>query len=120
MTKTLTEQLREGTLDFGYYYVKLPNERPQIYHSGYLTSFTAVKDAGRIEIIAPVPSYEQFIGLMDDSKELDKAYDKINLLGKKLAIATKALEEYAETETYDWIDSQVVAIQALKEMEGVK
>jgi len=60
MTKTLTEQWREGTLDFGYYYVKLPNERPQIYHSGYLKSSTAVKDAGRIEIIAPVPSYDEW------------------------------------------------------------
>ena len=41
-------------------------------------------------------------------------------LEKKLEIATKALERYSTTDTHDWIDSQVVAKKALKEMEGVK
>jgi len=124
MTKTLTEQWKDGELPIGHYYVKRKNG--MVFIDNTILQFdempiTKLAWSDKTEeVLAPVPSYEQFIGLMDDSKELDKAYDKINLLGKKLAIATKALEEYAETETYDWIDSQVVAIQALKEMEGVK
>ena len=35
MTKTLTEQWREGELQFGVYYVKFPNEKPAWCGMGY-------------------------------------------------------------------------------------
>ena len=108
MKKTLTEQWREGTLENGFYYVM----------SGWST-FIEIRYLGNgffegnIKVLAPVPSYEQFIGLMDDSKELDKAYDKITLLKKKLKIAKKALKEYMTFCRHP-------AEEALKEMKGVK
>ena len=57
MTKTLTEQWRDGTLEFGFYYVSFPNEEPQIYSSEYLKNYVNVKDSDNIEVLAPVPDY---------------------------------------------------------------
>lgn len=128
MTKTLTEQWRDGTLEESMYYVKLPDNDIQIVNLYQLKQLALVNDADEIEVLAAVPRYEQYIGLIDDSKELDKAYDKINLLEKRLEIATKALEEYATNESYklcvvychygEPVRASDVAIQALKEMEG--
>ena len=131
MTKTLTEQWRDGTLPLNHYYVKTKSGRYGINHT--VLSFDRDKPRTRIEysdrteeVIAPVPSYEQFIGLMDDSKELDKAYDKINLLEKKLEIAIKALKRIDSPNIIfdDYrnrgIDLWEIAHNALKEMEGVK
>lgn len=122
MSKILTEQWREGTLPDGAYYIlvdKYEQNEPEIdvgvcYNSNF--QWWIVK-----EVLAPVPRYEQFIGLMDDSKELDKAYDKINLLEKKLEIATKALEQYANSPIGSkYRLTGITACIALKEMEGVK
>lgn len=112
MTKTLTEQWKDGELPVGSYYINLVGnvERVDFFRG---LGWERTKDFGIEEVLAPVPSYEQFIGLMDDSKELDKAYDKINLLEKKLKIATKALKEYMTFCRHP-------AEEALKKMEGVK
>ena len=121
MSKELTEQWRNGTLERGYYYyltkvgVKVIGYQcfglkfPYDYYHNTIDSVE--------EVLADVPSYEQYIGLMDDSKELDKAYDKINLLEKKLEIATKALKDISGWDEYDCMG---LAKKALKEMEGVK
>lgn len=39
---------------------------------------------------------------------------------KKLEIAVKALEKYANTPTYDWIDSQKAAQEALAKIKEIK
>lgn len=41
-------------------------------------------------------------------------------LEKKLEIAIKALEKYANTPTYDWIDSQKTAQEALAKIKEIK
>lgn len=126
MIKTLTEQWREGTLDGGIYYLLLRDGTTTTDKTVYIvgekqlrwhySSFDFVK-----EVLSPVPSYEQFIGLMDDSKELDKAYDKINLLEKKLKIAKKTLEEYANSPIgSNYYLTGITACMALKAMEGIK
>ena len=119
MTKTYTEQWREGTLLDGAYYIlvdKYEQNEPEIdvgvcYNSNF--EWWIVK-----EVLAPVPRYEQFIGLMYDSKELDKAYDKINLLEKRLAIATKALNDILNDGDDYWDKDK--AQKALTKMKGVK
>ena len=117
MTKTLTEQWREGELQFGVYYVKFPNEKPQIYSSEYLKSFTVVKDAGRIDILAPVPSY-------DKVKEMSQKIDKLK---KQLEIATNALNDIRDVWANNPNEFSFIARianrkakTALEEMEGVK
>lgn len=127
MSKSLAEKWKNGTLSLNYYYIKLQSWKYGIDHTvmsadGDLpkTKF-AYSDFATEEVLAPIPSYEQFIGLMDDSKELDKAYDKIKLLEKKLSIATKALEQYANSPIGSAYHlTGITACIALKEMEGVK
>ena len=125
MTKTLTEQWREGTLPDGAYYIlvdKYEQNEPEIdvgvcYNSNF--EWWIVK-----EVLVPVPSYDDCNELKQDNKYLKSGIEtrdnQIKQLEKKLEIATNALKEYAEIETHDWVDSQVVAKRALKEMEGVK
>ena len=123
MTKTLTEQWREGTLSMGYYYVSTPPSYggEAIKYLDDDCSFGLGEDIIQ-EVLAPAPDYYDCKRLMNDSIELDKAKIKIyelvsktEQLEKKLAIATKALEFYAELPT-----TGAEARQAIKEMEGVK
>ena len=120
MTKTLTEQWREGKLPEGYYYV---NNRNWInYYSeddGYFD------DGGIEEVLAPVPKYDEYKQLLKKNERLEK----------KLAIATKAFEElevksdkfyrgdndWSLVEQLDFIKAKCQeTLYNLKEMEGVK
>lgn len=125
MTKTLTEQWRDGTLEQRYYYVKYFGncQKPfvEIELKNFLLDLVKVKDMDKIEVLAPVPSYDEY-------KELVRKSDKLK---KKLEIATKALKEYADRT--NWVDGSFMCVydgksfadeesaeKALKEMEGVK
>lgn len=114
MTKTLTEQWREGTLESGWYYVVIEwnDEIRMLYFEGdyFLDTDVPLDNDNIKEVLDAVPSYEEYMELVSKCRQLEK----------RLAIATKALKEYAEIETDDWIDSQEVARKALKKMKGVK
>ena len=113
MTKTLTEQWREGTLLSGEYYIKLDDG-----------SFTTDKYFGKsggfaeeipVEVLSAVPSYDKYKQLVSKTEQLEK----------KLSIATKALEEIpdlAGNNENGINDYGIVccAQDALKDMEGVK
>lgn len=69
MSKTLTEQWREGTLEQRYYYVKYPGngQKPfiEIELKNFLLDLVKVKDSDKIEVLAPVPSYRALYGPND-------------------------------------------------------
>lgn len=114
--KSLTEQWREGKLPDGYYYV---NGKWINYYSkddGYFN------DGGVEEVLAPVPSYEEYNELLRHSelsrnlvyevlvnqKEYNELLDKAKeykRLQERLTIATKALKEYADDGNWDDIRS---------------
>lgn len=90
MTKTLTEQWREGTLPAGEYYVKDSNgveidgyypenswERGFINHSKYEVE----------EVLAPVPTYEEYKNM---DVEIDKLSDLLTETNNKW---TKTIKE---------------------------
>jgi hypothetical protein len=141
MTKSLTEQWREGTLPDGKYYIKLEPNFAERYDVGYSEDgdFALYNIEDIEEVLAPVPSYEEcqrLVSKADESvqkihilneqntknyNELCEEIKKNNRLEKQLAIATKALKEYADKDKWehcspDWRDAE----EALKEMEGVK
>ena len=118
MTKSLTEQWREGTLEFGFYYVSFPNEEPQIYSSEYLKNYVNVKDSDNIEVLALVPSYDEYMELVRNS---DEAVTNCHQLEKKLEIALEVLGIIA-MHSKDPVDAvqAACAISQIKEMEGVK
>ena len=136
MTKTLTEQWREGTLPKGGYYIKLLNgsikrtdydNMSKSFDTEFFRYNVSVK-----EVLAPVPSYEEYKELVSKTDEL---VQKMHILEKKLEIAAKALEETRENllhvelsgldgdnrqKMYDLMFTDGIIDKALKEMEGVK
>ena len=133
MTKTLTEQWREGKLPRGHYYCKLyyNDFEPRIQEcvkSRYDSKSCIPMSCGceGEEVLAPVPNYDehnefvQKIHILNEQNtkqynELCEEIKKNNILKKKLELATKALQYYA-----DGTLGSSVARQALKEMEGVR
>jgi hypothetical protein len=136
MSEKLTEKWKMHELEQGYYYIRWSyniDDEPS-----YMIDFFNTEDytGGAFEnkqkkfideIVSKVPSYEELQSyekcvdmLFDVNKKWERTIKERKRLEKKLEIATKALKEYAEVETDDWIDSKEVARKALKEMKGVK
>lgn len=74
MTKTLTEQWREGTLPEGYYYTKLNDDDGTIdmnycWDDGCFQDYC---DNMVDEVLAPVPSYEKVQKLKEQIKEANE------------------------------------------------
>lgn len=86
MSKELTEQWRNGKLEQKYYYVKYfwNGKKPfvEIELKNFLLDLVKVKDSDKIEVLASVPSYDEY----------NKLVQKMHILEKQLEIATKALE----------------------------
>ena len=142
MTKTLTEQWREGTLPEGLYYIegKVTHDIALIRnrYCPILTSPYCEDNVFEPEFVpvAPVPSYDEYQQLVSNSdesvqkihilneqntkqyNELCEEIKKNNILEKKLAIATKALKKI--NRKYRFTVAQDVVYKALREMEGVK
>ena len=147
MTKTLTEQWREGTLEYRYYYVKHTFGWKSFgitidFWHGQFDKWGAIPNDYVKEVLAPVPSYDEYKELVRKSDKLDKIMSdtvtnqgdcqqivednlnrKIARLQKQLAIATKALKGvcvWANTGNGGEKAVKKVCEKALKEMEGVK
>ena len=116
MSKELTEQWRNGTLEENMYYVKLPEEII-IANLYQLKQLALVNDADEIEVLAPVPSYDEYKVLVSNSAEF---VQKMHILEKKLDIATKALKDIKEHTKELSLPSYtgMRCYKALKEIEG--
>ena len=125
MTKTLTEQWKDGELEWGLYYVKTKKDAPLFY--GEITEMsleeeiTISQDEKVEEVLSPVPSYDEWKAELASNGELLNVQKRLE---KKLAIATKALKEIDVRSQRDWneYDCMGCAKKALYdiEMEGVK
>ena len=65
MTKTLTEQWREGKLLDGYYYLKYDSCAPFIKDLYGMRELKKCIDSEKIKVLATVPSYRQLYGPND-------------------------------------------------------
>lgn len=142
MTKTLTEQWKNGELDEGYYYVKTKwktsdnkchydKKEGMYFYNKDFNCFDVIDDEQVAEVLAPVPSYEKWKEIsesedqahahLQDEREKNMCLEEsVRVLSKQLAIATKALKDVAYLYIYTDKDLSTVANNALKEMEGVK
>lgn len=121
MTKTLTEQWREGTLPEDCYYILTKNghirkERTCFYSHTDEQCFCFTSNKDIEEVLSLVPDYDEYI----------KPIKKAEQLEKKIEIATKALKDCCNDMKY-WAvlthrNQRILGVikQALKEMEGVK
>ena len=126
MTKSLTEQWREGTLPDDTYYWKVCKEN-WIADKYEMYDYTKVYDVNKIECLAPVPSFAEYSLLMLRNKDVDKAiYEENYKLKKQLAIATKALKRIDPPNiNFEDYNNRAIALweiahKALKEIEEVK
>ena len=110
MTKTLTEQWREGTLPEDTYYWKVCKEN-RIADKYEMYDYTKVCDVNKIECLAPVPSYRQLYGPNDGNIPVG--------LFTVLEIIKRDIEQYQKirplTDLECGIKSQVVSL--LKKQE---
>lgn len=103
MTKTLTEQWREGTLKRGYYYYETKAGAKVIGYQCFGLKFPYDYNHNTIdsvkEVIAPVPSYEEYQKLKKLEEQLDSAitalYEYIKMYGIERE-CSKFLQKYAE------------------------
>lgn len=100
MTKTLTEQLKKGTLKDGLYYIK-DNDNILIGLRHCLTMTRLIDDGcPSFEVIAPVPSYDECNELAQKIHILNEANMKLeNELGQ-FAEASKTIERLQEQLKY--------------------
>ena len=74
MTKTLTEQWREGTLPEGEYFAITTwsdEIRPlSFYGDCFLDTEVPLDNSVIVEVLAPVPSYDEYKDLYDSNKQL--------------------------------------------------
>ena len=118
MTKTLTEQWHEGRLERGCYIIKLYgdtemaacyNDITDTFHTDIGTYTTSVK-----EVLAPVPSYDEFVQQRDFVKDHQKVLIENMNLKRKLEIATKALKEYERCENGSYASKALALIKEVK------
>ena len=123
MTKTLTEQWREGKLPAGCYYVLSTEDDTPV-----ACDIDTVCDFMIRDVLAPVPSYEELQSyekcadmLIDLNKKWEKTIKERKRLEKKLEIALEILGIIAmhSKDTVDAVQA-ACAISQIKEMEGVK
>jgi hypothetical protein len=77
MTKTLTEQWREGTLPDGKYYIKLEPNFTERYDVGYSEGgdFVLYNIEDIEEVLAPVPSYEEYQDILQQNVNQESAIE---------------------------------------------
>jgi len=107
MKKTLTEQWKNGKLNDGWYYLKVKSELgncPVISecvtnysHLEPYSDFYEYDDSHVEEVLAPVPSYEEYRELLDlnvyekDRKKVMGLEDKVKRLQEQLKEANEAI-----------------------------
>lgn len=103
MTKTLTKKWREGTLR-GCFYWKLPNGNICTAYTDTMRDIKNVRDTDEVEVLQETPSYVEYNQLVSKTEQLEK----------KLAIATKALEEYERCENGSYANKALALIKEVK------
>ena len=112
MTKSLTEQWKDGELKSGMYYLKMTDTDGSISRDEYFSPYGFINwlPEDIKEVLAPVPSYEEFVQQREFVKDHQNVLIENMNLKQQLAIATKALKKMAK-------DNFQCAEQALEEIE---
>ena len=79
MTKSLTEKWKDGELEDDVYYVKFyTTNPPHIMEVGteYLETLSKFNGTDRAEVLAPVPSYEEWKRLQEQLDEANEVIQK--------------------------------------------
>ena len=102
MTKSLTEQWREGKLPEDTYYVQFLCGRYGVYEFEQFKGFGFDNDLAYIkEVLAPVPSYDEYEDILQQNVNQESAIEiyieEIKRLQEQLKEANEVIKLYAET-----------------------
>lgn len=132
MSKELTEKWKNGEIDDGLYYFKLPSEKIVITSKWGIIESVWKDRNDEIECLAPVPSYEEYQALLSDQLAKNEGVEinaELEAENKKLKeqfdIAVKALEKIerikvGKENNFSITIAHSYSMEALKEMKGVK
>jgi hypothetical protein len=70
MSKELTEQWRKGTLEIGWYFIRIKDGR--CVKDYFKKKFEVFFDTYIEEVLAKVPTYDQFVELTEKVEKLEK------------------------------------------------
>lgn len=70
----LTEKWKKGELPEGMYYFKLPNGETMAGTDYCLATYLLTKDSNRCEVLAPVPSYEEWQRILHYASKYEHEY----------------------------------------------
>lgn len=79
MSKELTEQWKNGTLERNYYYLKFNNGEIEI-QDNFIGGFIMAEGNRVAEVLAPVPSHDEYCGFVQKMHILEKLQDFCELL----------------------------------------
>ena len=97
MTKTLTEQWREGKLPENTYYVQFICGRYGIYEFEQFKGFGFDNDLAYIkEVLAPVPSYDEYEDILQQNVNQESAIETYIEEIQRLQDENKKLKEHIE------------------------
>ena len=112
----LTEQWKKGELPEGYYYVRDGENMIAEYLDGYfynnaepMTSFTGGVD----EILAPVPSYDEWKAKLEQNAQLKEQINKcyLDAINRGTANAVKAVKEFGMPERIERLEKQLKIVK---------
>lgn len=94
MSKELTDKWKAEKLKQAFYYLKFPDmDISEIYTLYDMERFRYVKDSDKIEVLAPVPSYEEYKQVNEDVDKLSDLLTKTNKGWEKTIKENKKLQE---------------------------
>ena len=100
MTKTLTEQWKDMDLaDEHLYYWRMPNGEVRIMSKTGVCSYKLCYDGGEIDILAPVPNYDEYKRLQEQLNEANEVIKKY----RRFEVALK-VEKGVLTGVYPAVD----------------
>ena len=94
---TLTEQWEKGELPDGFYYFKMPDGAIEIASEYRLIRYSLTKDADKIEVLAPVPSYEEWQRIFHYAGKYEHEYTSCVMEYENLKQENQQLKELLKT-----------------------
>lgn len=117
---TLTEQWKKGELEDGFYYFRMPDGTTDIASEYKLIRYILVRDSDKIEVLAPVPSYEEYLTMKDCAKMVFEAAEREtklkDLLGKCRTMLGQFEVKNPEPRTYDVVEMLLKIDNSIGEM----
>ena len=81
---TLTELWKDGQLEDGFYYFRLPDGSIDIASEYRLIRYRLTKDSDKMEVLAPVPSYDEWVYLHKAKNDAHEIVESLTQENKQL------------------------------------